>query len=528
MQVAGGHSFEKFDRWMLNLGDRMRTHSLAAAASGLIFVAALIWFYNYTGVFERLPERPCSVHVSAFTQRASIAQNYANIDMNFFKPRFNSFETSMGISGSEFPVLYYLAAICYRLFGFNDMYLKLIHLLVFSAGLFFFFRLAQQFLRHLALSLLLICALASSTVLLYYSSNVSPDAAALGLVLIAWYYFFQYLKSQQNRYFNLFLFFGVLAGLIKVIMVMCFCVVICLLVLDQMRFFKDQAGGLLFPKKKRMLISLLTAFAVVALWYIYCKILTAVYGNSPSLMQTMMVTDREMLAEVWKYAKNFIPDYYAYEGYVLLVCATAIVLAGMRWGNRLLLAIMFCYLLGSVCYLYLFLYQFMHHDYYVIAMLPVIFFLLLIFFDLVRRLAIRYSQLILVAFVIVMIFNVKESLVKTRKRYAERYDAKVYYSGDFKPYYDLGPRLRGLGIRWQDKVAVAFDNTFSASLYFMDQAGYTLGSESSRESIAQIIERPDVNYLVLSDSSKFNRIYPNDFSKQIILYHRGLIVYKLK
>lgn len=513
---------------MLRLGGMFRDHSLASFASGLIFVIALMWFYNYTGVFERLPERPCSVHVSAFTQRASIAQNYANIDMNFFKPRFNSFETSMGISGSEFPILYYLAAICYKLFGFNDMYLKIIHLLVFSIGVFFFFRLAQQFLRHLLLSLLLVCALISSTMLLYYSSNVSPDAAALGLVLIAWYYFFQYLNEHRGRHFYLFLLFGVLAGLIKVIMAMCFCVVLCLLLLEKMRFFKNREGTLLFPEKGKTVVSILIAFAVIASWYVYCKVLTAVYGNSPSLMQTMMVTDGEMLAQVWKYAKNFIPDYYAYEGYVLLVCALVIVLAGMRWANRMLLAITLCYLLGSLCYIYLFLYQFMHHDYYVIAMLPTVFFLFLIFFDMIRRLATRYSQLILGAFVIIMVFNLKESLVKTRKRYAERYDAKVYYSGDFKSYYDLGPRLRGLGIRWQDKVAVAFDNTFSASLYFMDQAGYTLGTESNPEMIRQIIERPDVNYLVLSDSSKFNALYPNDFAKRIVMYHRGLIVYKLK
>jgi hypothetical protein len=245
-------------------------------------------------------------------------------------------------------------------------------------------------------------------------------------------------------------------------------------------------------------------------------------------MEPMMVWDKETLDLVWKYAQNWIFDYYSYESYVLFAIAILLIPVLVKHANRLLLTITVIYLLGSLCYVVLFLYQFMHHDYYIIAMLPCTFFLLLTFFDLVNRLAHKYSLLINMAFIIVVFFNVKESVERCRKVYTERFEAKAYLNTDYRAYYDLEPRLRALGIKREDKFASAFDHSYSNTLYFINQAGITIGYESSTEDIARELSSPEIKYLVLSDSAGFNKVYPNDFAKKIILYHRGLIVYKLK
>lgn len=503
-------------------------HPLSPFVATVVFIIALVAYYNYIGIWTHLPERPCSIHVSAQTQRASIAQNYYRIDMNFFKPRINNFTGEKGITGSEFPIIYYLAAISYKLFGFNDMYLKLINLLVFSLGVFYLFRLSQLFVRNAVVSCLLVAAVITSPVLLYYSANVSPDTAAFGLVLSAWYFFFRFIHTHQKRQLYLFLIFATLAALIKVVSAMCFGVVLVLVVLDRFGLFKEGDKRYLLPRHLALVLGIVVGSLLTVAWYYYCRVLSAFYGNPPSLMQTMMVSDIETLKDVWQYARNWVFDYYSYETYVLLLCAIVVVFLFLRRANRLLLAITVTYLLGSLCYVYLFLFQFMHHDYYIIAVLPVVVFLLLTLFDLVTRLALRYSQLIVAALVLVMFFNLKESVVKTRKIYVGRFEGKNYFAADYRPYYDLRPRLRERGILWEHKFAVAFDNTLCSSLYFMDQAGFTIGDEASPETVKKILDRPNIKYLVLSDSARFNRLYPNHFENNILMYHRGLIIYKLR
>lgn len=522
--------FTRTDAPVRRILDAISSNRWAGAGSVILFFLALNWFYGYIGIYERLDERPCSIHSSSQCQRASIAQNYYHIDMNFFKPRVNRFDYSGGITGSEFPIIYYLAAISYKLFGFNDMYLKLINLLFVTLGFYFFFRLAQQFLKNAVLSVFLVCAAVVSPVLLYYSANMLPDAPALGLVLCAWFFFFRYLKSNKNKHLYFFVAFGTLAGLIKVISVMCFFVAFGLIFLDWLGFFKNEEGKRkeLIQKKGRVILSSIIGMLIIVAWYYYCRLIYHFYGNPPSLMNTMIVTDSDTLAMVWGFMKNWIFDYYPSEAYVLMACGVVFILVNIRRVNRLLLSLTVIYILGSACYLYLFLYQFMHHDYYIVAMLPSVFFLFLTFFDLVSRISLRYTVLINALFIIILVFNLKESLDKSRKIYATRFDAKVYFSADYRPYYDLRPRLRDRGIKWEDKFVIAFDESYSNSLYFIDQAGYTIEKTYEPELIDKILKKPDAKYLILSDSAMFNKMYPNNFADKIIMYHRGLIIYKLK
>lgn len=502
-------------------------NKLYKVLSVMIFFLALSAFYSYVGIYEHISERPCSIHSSAQCMRASVALNYYNIDMNFFKPRIQRFYNSDGITGIEFPIVYYAGAIAYKIFGYNDAYLRIISLLIVTLGIFVFYLLSQQFLRNTLLSLLVVCSVIVSPVLLYYSANFLPDAPAFAFVLFAWYFFFRYITSNKASHLNLFVVFGTLAALIKVISVMCFLVVFCVLILDKLKFFKDGSRGSLFLNKKKIVVRSLLGMFVVICWYAYARIMASIYGNPPTAMEPMMVFDEGTLRTVWKYAQNWIFDYYSSETYTFLGCAIVLTAFNIRRVNKLLLSITVIYILGSACYVILFLYQFMHHDYYIIAMLPCVFFFMLTFFDAVNRFSVKKSMLINMLFIVIVFFNVKESVEKCRENYFFRYEAKAYLSGEFRQYYDLGPRLKALGIRREDKFACAFDDSYSNSLYFINQAGFTIENDLSTEKISEILNAPDVKYLVVSDSAKFNKVYPNNYAKDIILYHRGLIIYKL-
>ena len=156
--------------------------------------------FTYIGVYKFINKRPCSIHSSAQGQRASVALNYYKNDMNFFEPRIQRYITGTGITGLEFPIIYYSAAICYKLFGFNDIFLKLINLSLVIFGLFLFYKLSYSYIKNYIFTIFIISSAAISPVLLFYSPNYLPDAPSLGLVLASWYYFFRYINTNKNKY----------------------------------------------------------------------------------------------------------------------------------------------------------------------------------------------------------------------------------------------------------------------------------------------------------------------------------------
>lgn len=494
----------------------------------LFFLFTLHFVYSYIGVYKYMYERPCSVHASGQCQRASVAMNYYNVDMNFFKPRIQRFNNDDGITGLEFPIIYYTAAVLYKIFGFNDYYLRIISLLIISAGLLAAYLLTNRLLKNVLLSATIIWSVMLSPVLIYYTANFMPDAPGLGFTLLAWYYFFKYTDTNTKRHLGLFVFFGTMGALIKAVALLCFFIVLCLLVLDRFKKFRNSEGTQIFRNPLHLVISICIGMGIVVAWYTYAKWLSAYHGNMSFAMVPIIVDNLELWNYVMKYLENWTFQYYAKETYVLLFCATIFVIVAFKKLNRLLKSITLLYALGGICYVYLFFYQFAHHDYYFIALIPLSFFLVLTFTDGLIRLTTDYGKIVMLVFMVILFFNIGECLVKCKDNYVQRFDYRVYHGGDYRPYYDLEPKMRALGITRKDKIVSAFDDSYMNSLYFMNQPGFTVEGVYQHDTIQNAINAPNVKYLVVNDSAKFNKVFPNDFSKKIIIVHRGLIVYKLK
>ncbi len=520
----------QIEQSLKNITERfeVKDKKLRKVISVFFFVTVLHVIYSYTGIYQHILERPCSIHASAQCQRASVALNYYNVDMNFFLPRIQRFNKDDGITGLEFPIIYYSAAILYKIFGFHDFYLRVISLLILSLGIIFFYLLVNRFIKSSIVSSIVVCSVILSPVLLYYSANFMPDAPALGFTIMAWYYFFRYLDAHKNKYLNLFVFFGTLGALIKAVSAMSFFIAIVIVIIDRFKPFKKSNEELVFKKRSQLLTRTVFGLLVVFVWYVYAHWLTEYHGNAGFSMIPMIVKDAEGFQYVMKYLQNWIFQYYSYETYFLLVVAAIFTVLNFRKANRMLLTITVLYFGACISYVYLFFNQFAHHDYYFIAILPFVFFLVLTFVDSLSRLAKDHSRTLMLVFSIIMLFNLKECLLKCKENYFTRFDSKENFGGDYRPYYDLEPKLRALGISRTDKFVSAFDDSYSNSLYYMNQPGFTVESMYQRDTILHALNAPGVRYLVVNDSAKFNRILLQDLAKQIVIIHRGLIVYKLK
>ncbi|MGZ4090003.1 MAG: hypothetical protein ACXVNO_04735, partial [Bacteroidia bacterium] len=144
-------------------------------------------------------------------------------------------------------------------------------------------------------------------------------------------------------------------------------------------------------------------------------------------------------------------------------------------------------------------------------------------------LSVRYSSVITYVFMIILFFNIKESARACERDFSRKYEPKyMRWVGDFESYNDLEPKLRKFGIKRTDYTLSGFDWTFCNSLYLMDQLGYSFRDDITHDELKKLIENPRYKYLVISDSARLNKIYPNNFKNSIVTTHRGLIVYKLR
>lgn len=494
----------------------------------LFFLLAANWFYYYVGIYSYLEVRPTSIHSSAQCQRASIALNYYEVDMNFFKPRVQKYSEMGGVTGVEFPIVYYLDAVAYKVFGFNEVYGRLISLSIVTLGILCFFMLAYKFLGSIWMALTVAGSAAFSPALLFYAPNFMPDAPSMALVLASWFFFFRYVETKRKTSLNVFFVLSALAGLIKVVALISPVALLCIAVLDKWGFYKRTQTERIFPNLWPILLKTIAAMLVVVSWYIYANWLAHAYHNETFSLSPVQGDEGTLKSVLENIKVLWLNHYYSTEGFNLMLYSIVLLVLLSKWVNRLLFSVTFLFFLGNLVFVYFFLNQFIHHDYYIISILPLVFFLFLTLADAVMRFSrIVFSPLLLVYFIL-LFFNMKEASLNCRKNYEMRYSNEIYYwVADERAWFDLEPRLRAEGIKRDDLTICGFDDTFCSSLYHINQIGFTLATWDDSTRVGEYLRFPKSKYLVLNDSARFNKLYPNDLQKHILLSHRGLIVYKL-
>ena len=107
--------------------------------------------------------------------------------MNFFKPKINRFIEGEGVTGCEFPIIYYTVAILYKIFGFNEIFFKLIGILLYVFGSIAFLKIIKMHLQNSILSILVYGSAFLSPILFYYMNGYNPDMPSLFLTLISFH-----------------------------------------------------------------------------------------------------------------------------------------------------------------------------------------------------------------------------------------------------------------------------------------------------------------------------------------------------
>lgn len=158
---------------------------------GLIPVMALLMHLHL------LPLELRGVHAWRQTETASNIVNFYEEDFNLFNPRVNSLEWEDGLKRMEFPLMQWVMAGFYKVFGPHILIVRVLSLLIFLIGVFGMFRLGQALFGDELRATLLAWTYAWSPVLFYYCINPLPDNFALMAGIWGLAYFAKWHRQQR-------------------------------------------------------------------------------------------------------------------------------------------------------------------------------------------------------------------------------------------------------------------------------------------------------------------------------------------
>jgi len=131
---------------------------------------------------------------------AAIARNYFEGGFHFGRPQIDWAGDQPGYVGTEFPILPFLAALCYKIVGVHEWVGRVQAVILFAISLPFFFWLAREILGNIgALWALLFYSFAPLGIMA--SRCFMPDTPSLALSIVGLYLFRRWIETERSPAF---------------------------------------------------------------------------------------------------------------------------------------------------------------------------------------------------------------------------------------------------------------------------------------------------------------------------------------
>ena len=131
---------------------------------------------------------------------AAIARNYYETGFHFAYPQIDWAGDAPGYVGTEFPILPFLAAICYKLTGVHEWIGRSQAIVFFAVSLpFLFFLVREIFGGVAAMWALFFYSFAPLNV--FASREFMPDVPSLSLAIIGLYFFLRWIEHEEKGFF---------------------------------------------------------------------------------------------------------------------------------------------------------------------------------------------------------------------------------------------------------------------------------------------------------------------------------------
>lgn len=497
----------------------------------IVFTALLIKYdYHQTSFMA-----PQGLHQWRQCVGAAYAMNYYNYDLDITEPRIYCHISQGGTSDktiAECPIIYYLIAVFYKIFGNDDAIFRIVNALILLIGLFYLFKASRLLLGDKFWSLLLPVLLFTSPTLIYYGNSFLPDTSAFGLVFISLYLIVLYTQKPKLRYLYFAALIFAIAGLFKITSLISYLAISGTFVLMWIfsKSFRQKV------KILKILPAILVPVVMVLGWYYFVSYYNRVYGGtiSPVAIRPIWILDERTISITWDRIINEWINSYIHSSVQIFTLAVFITtLIFFKKTNRFITVLSILTLVGGTAFFFLFFRSLHQHDYYLINVTIVVVFILVNGLLLLKQYApwlFKFIILKLAVIYVVLLFT-NEAVDRVKYKYHSYYNdghRKLHYG-----FVDIEDYNRSLGIKQKDLVVSLPDGSMNISLYLMNQPGYTaygFANLSGKERMDFLIEK-GAKYLFISDSGLFTNEsydYLEPYLQNKIGSHENITIFDLR
>jgi hypothetical protein len=468
-----------------------------------------LWFFIIISIvviankgYETFFFRPCSMHQWRQSDGASYALNYYQNEIAFLPSQVHHRHAMDGKAMSEFPIIYYVAAQMYKIFGFHDYFIRLIHFSIFILGLVFITKTTAFYTRNLFLRLIPMAFTITSSYLFYYSANFLPDVAALSFAMIGFYYFLLFDKNKKFLHLTIAFLLFTLAGLLKISAAIIMVCAICYLV-HKVLFGKEYFIEFKYISKLFIFMIVFISILTLYRWVQYDKYVAEHYhfgGNLFGLLPIWEASKNDVLYILKRIKELWLPAILAKYTWIMLAACITLFIAKFKMQNSLLRFFTLFAFIGVIMYSLLWFKTFDVHDYYMINLfcLPILLFYTMI--DIVEKKQWLANNKFLYAFCGIFFLLFINSVYKCRAEQLYRY-YEIEYNTLNKSYYKLEPYLRSIGIDRNGLVVSVPDPSPDITLYLMNNIGFSECYTGYGYDVNYFIHNAGVKYLIIGDSN---------------------------
>jgi hypothetical protein len=492
----------------------------------------LFFLYEYGKI---LNDYPTSIHEWRQSDAWSMTLNYYRESLGLFDPKIHLQYSIDGKAVGEFPIIYYLNAMVWKVTGPTPITLRIVTLIFVFWGLNALYKLSKSLLKSSFQASLIPLFVFASPIFVFYANNFLVNIVALSLVFVSWYYTYK-LCFLQYKTRTLLLVICVLsfALLLRPTMILGYLPLLYPLVLS----LKTKSQQI---KIRDLLLIVFVPIGLGLAWILYMKNYNSTHHSIYFLSTIRPIWDANNTAGIWMEFTLNIWRQFIYQPvfYLLLIgFVVALFKKNAKSGHWFLFVFLGMLVLFSV-YFIAWYQNFNVHDYYFLEFYLV--YPLFLFFLLWQLKQWYVNTALFLAFVVMVLYsltfqrnkyhkldNELSSLFLTKKEMAF-YDWMQWNSSLKKGLLTVQPLLRDKKITRDEKVLCLFDPSSNLSLSLMDQKGYTAIylDVNQLEKEMQFFKSKGVRYIVMVDNlSDYSQLNP--YLGQEILSHQGIHVYRIE
>jgi uncharacterized membrane protein YuzA (DUF378 family) len=450
-------------------------------------------------------------HVWRQTETQTVINNFYRGNMNIFYPRVNDHADIGGLHRMEFPLMQWLFALFYKIFGPGIVVSRVLTFLTGLCSVYGMFYLCDTLFKDKVIATICAWCFNFSPVFYFYTINPMPDNLALCCGIWCAGLFFTYAHTQKNKYLAGSALFLCLATLIKLPFILYGSFVFAFLLVQLKK--KE------FSHRQLLYCTLLFILSIVpaALWY---ATVIPGWGNNPVLKgMTDMNTDFKELQHIFLATiYSTLPELLINYGSVLFfIAGLYFFFKKKKYSNKNFPL----FLLWAISVTLYFLFEMnaitLVHDYYLFPFLPLIF--LIVAFGAFSLLSLNNNFLTKLTFVCLAVLPLTAFL-----RADTRWDKKdPEFNATYFHYKDEIRHLTPPG----SFCVIGNDPSHYILLYYIDRKGWAFDNDQLDEKLLSDYISKGARYLFL-DSHIDDNPGIKAHLEQKIFEKDSVRVYKLK